>query len=104
MKEFTPMETTENKKKTFTDHNAMAIKLGHKTFAIPLAGTNTTNSLEQIPVLTKSGLIVGMWNIPMLDGRPKVNKLLHRCFRRKRVTNKPNGTFNPTSTRLFWLV
>ena len=24
----------------------------------------------------------------------KVNRLLHRCFRRKRVTNKPTGTFN----------
>ena len=24
----------------------------------------------------------------------KVNRLLHRCFRRKRVTNKPNGKFN----------
>ena len=24
----------------------------------------------------------------------KVNRLLHRCFRRMRVTNKPNGKFN----------
>ena len=34
-------------------------------------GTNTTNSLEQIPVLTKFGWIVRMWSILMPDGRPK---------------------------------
>ena len=70
-------------RKTFTDHNAMVMKLiipkpfkrqevpGRQTLVIPLAGTNTTNSLEQIPALTRFGWIVRMWNIPMLDGRPR---------------------------------
>ena len=69
MKEFTPWRQLKTRK-TFTDHNAMVMKLiipksfkrqevpGRQIvwdFTIPLAGTNTTNSLEQIPVLTKFG-------------------------------------------------
>ena len=86
MKEFTPWRQLKTRK-TFTDHNAMVMKLvipkslffvlkGMRfledkqlgTLTIPLAGTN---SLEQIPVSTKFGWTVRMWNIPMPDGRPK---------------------------------
>ena len=35
-----------------------------------------------------------MWNIPMLDGRPKSTDYCTGVIRHKKVTNKPYGTFN----------
>ena len=108
MKEFTPWRQLKTGK-TFTDHNAMVMKLvipkSLKRHKVPgrqivwdfdnpsgwdkyhkLTGTN--------PSLNK--IWVDCENVEYSYARweAKVNRLLHRCFRRKRVTNKPNGTFN----------
>ena len=85
MKEFTPWRQLKTRK-TFTDHNAMVMKLviskppkrqevpGRQivwNFEDPSGWDKYHKLTRQIPVLTKFGWIVRMWNIPVLDGRPK---------------------------------
>ena len=108
MKKFTPWRQLKTGK-TFTEHNAMVMKL-----VIPKSVKRQEVSGRQIvwdfdnpsgrdkyhkltgtnPSLNK--IWVDCENVEYSYARweAKVNRLLHRGFRHKRVTNKPNGTFN----------
>ena len=102
------METIETRK-TFTDHNAMVMKLviskSLKRQEVPerhivwdfgdLSGWDKHHKLTGTnPGLNK--IWVDCENVEYSYARweAEVNRLLHRCFRPMRVTNKPNGMLN----------
>ena len=108
VKEFTPWRQLKTRK-TFTDHNAMVMKLvipkSLKRQEVP--GRQIVWDFDSPSGWDKYHKLIGtnpspnkIWvdceNVEYFYARleAKVNRLLYGCFRRKRLTNKPNGTFN----------